>query len=379
MNRRAGLIVVGVFVMVLAVVIVAGQGGDGGALDPDDTGPRGLSTTVNLAEALGTRVTVIEAGDPVAGYDAVLIPTSRATQPDQADRWQTAAEAGASIVLGQPSDEFGADEGDYEPVDPGSDTGCTIDELGSLDQPRNPGEPVMPGPGDEFCFGYPSGAQVVSSPMGAGRIVTLGGTSLFENATLAERVDPGKEPTADNLTDNGPLLAAVTEMGEGSTLAVVRPFRAPAGADNEESSPFALLSAPWRGALIQLALAALVLAIARARRVGRHVDEPLPVSVAGSEHTVAVGDLLRRRRDPAGTATLLRAQILSAARRRLGIDPTADDLAVCRAIAERLGRPPAQIHELLLSTPITTEPALVRLANDLEDLRGELTHGSSVN
>lgn len=373
------MVVAGVVVVVLAVVVLAGQGGDGGALDPDDAGPRGLATTVKLAEALGTDVTVIEADDPVTGYDAVLVPSAGSTQPDQARRWTLAAEDGATIVLGEPSGRIGADTGDYEPVDPLSEPGCTIDPLRALDQPRNPGEPVVPGPNDQFCFGYPTGAQVVLSPTGAGRIVTLGGTSLFENATLAERLRLGEDPTADNLADNGPMLAALTGMGEGSSLAVVRPFRAPAGDQQEGQSPFALLPAAWRGALIQLMLAALVLAVARARRVGRHVDEPLPVSVAGSEHTEAVGDLLRRRRDPRGTATLLRAQILSAARRQLGVDPTADDRTVVRAVAQRLDRPPEQVEAILLTAPITTEPALVRLANDLEDLRGELTHGTIVN
>ncbi len=378
MNRRAGPAVAGVVVVALAVVVVAGRGGGGGALGPDEKGPRGLSITVDLAEQLDTRVTVIDAGDPVIGYDAVLVPSAGATQPDQARRWTAAAEAGASIVLGQPSDRIGADIGDYEPVDPSNEPGCTVDGLRSLSQPRNPGEPVVPGPSDEFCFGYPTGAQVVVSRVGQGRIVTLGGTSLFENASLSERLEPGQDPTADNLVDNGPMLAALTDMGRGSTLAIVRPFRAPTG-EGGDQSPFELLSAKWRGALIQLLLAALLLAVARARRVGRHVDEPLPVSIAGSEHTEAVGDLLRRRRDPAGTATLLRAQILSSARRQLGIDQSAADPAVSRAVAQRLQRPPEQVDALLISSPINTESALVRLANDLEDLRGELTHGTTVN
>ena len=101
MNRRAGPAVAGVVVVALAVVVVAGRGGGGGALGPDEKGPRGLSITVDLAEQLGTRVTVIDAGDPVIGYDAVLVPSAGATQPDQARRWTAAAEAGASIVLGQ--------------------------------------------------------------------------------------------------------------------------------------------------------------------------------------------------------------------------------------------------------------------------------------
>lgn len=368
---------VAMIALVVLIVVVGGQRSDGGAYDPDNTGPGGLSTVVNLAEALGTRVTVIDASDPVEGYDAILVPTAAATDARSARRWTAAAEGGARVVLGQPSDRIGADEGGFEPLGPDAEVGCTIAELRGLDQPRQPGAPVEAGPSDEYCFGYPDGSQVVSSPVGDGRIVTLGGPEMFINSTLSERIQPGEEPTADNLTDNAPLLAAMTRMGEGSSLAIVAPFRAATG-DAKEDSPFALLGPGSRGALVQLGLAALIFAIARARRVGRHVDESLPVSIAGSEHTEAVGELLRRRRDPTGTSALLRAQILSAARRQLGMDGATDDLAVARAIGERLGRSADSVEALLLTAPVTTETALVRLANDLEDLRGELIHGTTV-
>lgn len=378
MNRRGLAVIGGVVVLVLVVVLLAGQGTDGGAYDSDNTGPRGLSIAVDLAEALGTRVTPIDAADPVDGYDAILVPTAGAANADMAARWEQAAAAGATVVLGQHTDRIGAAEGELEPFDSGVGPDCTIDELSGLDQPRNPGPPVVPGPSDEYCFGYPQGAQVVLSPVGAGRIVTLGDPELFTNATLQERIDPLEEPTADNLVDNGPLLAAMTSMGQGSSLAVVRPFRAASATNGEDVSPFALLGPGIRGALLQLGLAAAIFAVARARRVARHVDEPLPVSIAGSEHTEAVGDLLRRRRDPTGTATLLRAQIISAARRQLGMDRSAVDSAVARAVSERVGRDADAVEALLLTSPITTEAALVRLANELEDLRGELIHGTTV-
>lgn len=378
MNRRGVGALVGVVALVIVVVLVGGQGSGGGAYDPDNTGPLGLSVAVDLAEALGTRVTLIDAEDPVEGFDAILVPTADATDADMAARWEVAASSGASVVLGQPSRRIGPKAGDFAPVDPDARPGCTIAELQNLDQPRNPGQPVQVSASDQYCFGYPEGAQVVLRPVGAGRVVTMGGPELFTNATLAERINPGEDATADNLTDNGPLLAALTEMGEGSSLAVVRPFRATTPGDEEARSPFALLGPGVRGALVQLGLAALILAIASARRIGRHVDEPLPVSIAGSEHTEAVGELLRRRRDPAGTAALLRAQILSAARRQLGLDVGVDDRVVAGAVAERLGRRGDAVDALLLSAPITTEAALVRLANDLEDLRGELIHGTTV-
>ena len=60
------------------------------------------------------------------------------------------------------------------------------------------------------------------------------------------------------------------------------------------------------------------------------------------------------------------------------MDGAADDRAVAAAVAERLGRGADTVDALLISAPVTTEAALVRLANDLEDLRGELIHGTIV-
>ena len=91
MSRRGVGMLVGVVALVLVVVIAGGQAADGDAYDPDTTGPRGLSIAVDLAEALGTRVAVIDAEDPVEGYDAILVPTARAADADMAARWEAAA------------------------------------------------------------------------------------------------------------------------------------------------------------------------------------------------------------------------------------------------------------------------------------------------
>ena len=53
-------------------------------------------------------------------------------------------------------------------------------------------------------------------------------------------------------------------------------------------------------------------------------------------------------------------------RRQLGLDATVDDRAVARAVAERLRQPADAVDAVLLSAPVTSEAALVRLANDLE-------------
>ncbi|MEZ5380399.1 MAG: hypothetical protein R2754_01245 [Microthrixaceae bacterium] len=385
MKRRSGLAVMGVLLAVVVLVVLAGQGSSGAPLDPDTTGGEGLSIAVALARQLDTEVDVIESDDPLVSYDAVFIPTAGSADGPTSRRWAEAADAGASVVLGEPSDRIGAESVFSEGLDPSAvpSSGCTVPELRGLDDPTTPVgtfvDGVRPGPGDRFCFGSERGAQVVVTPTGAGQVVTLAGPWLYQNSTLSERREATEEPTPDNLYDNGAVLASVARFGPGRRVAVVRPFWPPGADGDGPPDLISLVGATGRGIWIQLGLAALILGVAIGRRVGRPVHEPLPVSVAGSEHTEAVGNLLRRRRDPAGTAQLLRSQVLAVARRSLGMDAHAPDAAVATAVADRLNRNPDEVSGLLVSNPVRNENALVTLAQDLEDLRGELIHGHTVS
>jgi hypothetical protein len=98
--------------------------------------------------------------------------------------------------------------------------------------------------------------------------------------------------------------------------------------------------------LALLALAAVALAAASARRLGAPVAEPLPVRVRAAETVRGLGGLYRRARaDEASLAT-----IQAAARRRLAAHFGCPPDQVVERAAAAAGRSPAEIGHLLTVT-----------------------------
>lgn len=117
-------------------------------------------------------------------------------------------------------------------------------------------------------------------------------------------------------------------------------------------------------------LSLVLLMIARGRRLGRLVTEPLPVVIQASETTRARGRLYRRAGDLERASAVLR----QATRRRLAsylrVGRNSSDL-VTRA-AQATHRDPDVIRHLLLGPPPTSESDLSVLARDLYDLEREI-------
>jgi hypothetical protein len=133
----------------------------------------------------------------------------------------------------------------------------------------------------------------------------------------------------------------------------------------------ALLDAfpPWFWALLaQLALAALLVALWRARRLGPPVAEPLPVTVRAAETVRGRGRLYQRARARGPALVTLR----SAARDRLAtvlsLPPDADREAVVGAVAAQIDRPAEEVEELLYGSAPDTDEDLVRMAGELDAL-----------
>jgi hypothetical protein len=127
----------------------------------------------------------------------------------------------------------------------------------------------------------------------------------------------------------------------------------------------------WWG-LVQLAVAVLLLALWRARRLGPVVAEPLPVVVPAAETVEGRARLYRRSRarDTAGES-------LRAARRvrlggLLGVPPRSAPTALVDAVAARSGRSPAHVGALLYGAAPADDEALVRLADALDALDQEV-------
>ncbi|MDQ7907768.1 DUF4350 domain-containing protein [Phytohabitans sp. ZYX-F-186] len=117
--------------------------------------------------------------------------------------------------------------------------------------------------------------------------------------------------------------------------------------------------------LIQLALAVVLLALWRARRLGAPVTEPLPVTVRAAETVHGRGRLYRRAKARGPTADLLRA----AARDRLAqLLAPSPEMSLVDAAAAATGRDREQIEGLLDGPTPESDDDLRRLQADLDAL-----------
>jgi hypothetical protein len=122
-------------------------------------------------------------------------------------------------------------------------------------------------------------------------------------------------------------------------------------------------------AAVLLLVAFLLYALARARRMGGPVVEPLPVVVRAGETVTGRGRLYQRARAREESLTTLRAAALHRMARLLRLDGT-DRGALVAAVAAWSGAPPETVEELLFGPPPTDDAALVTAAVRLEALAG---------
>jgi len=113
-------------------------------------------------------------------------------------------------------------------------------------------------------------------------------------------------------------------------------------------------------------------ALWRMRRFGPLVFEPLPVVVRASETAEGHGRLYRSRRARDRAAAALRAASVARITTRTGLPPTAAPEAICRELARRTGRGEGQIRAMLFGPVPGDDDGLVKLANDLDTLEGQV-------
>lgn len=129
---------------------------------------------------------------------------------------------------------------------------------------------------------------------------------------------------------------------------------------------------PWFWAMLALlAVAALITALWRARRLGPPVVEPLPVTVRAHETVLGRGRLYRRARNAAHSAEILRTAARRQLARRLRLAPDAD---LAAAVAAHLGTDAREVRRVLYDGEVPDDRALVQVARALHDLTTAVTH-----
>jgi hypothetical protein len=128
------------------------------------------------------------------------------------------------------------------------------------------------------------------------------------------------------------------------------------------------------GALAQVAVALVVLAMWRGRRLGRPVIERQPVELPGSELVVAVGNLLHQGHRIDQATAILRADLARRLADRLGVPATARPDVLADATAARTGLDRRLILATLAGLPPADEAGLIALAQAADGIRQEVTH-----
>jgi hypothetical protein len=343
-----------------------------GPLDPDDTGPAGAHALVALLHSRGQ--TVIRAG-------------SAAAAPDQA------RPRGTTLVVTSPQRLSGGDltglsrlRASLLLVAPGRAALTALAPEVTLarpalvrDLPPRCGLPGAVAAGDAELGGlllrstapgawhcYPEGAATPSllaslvQYHSRGRLITVLGTG----APLAN----------SGLGSHGNAALALNLLAASPRIVWLVPGSLPApGTASSGHRPLAsLIPGQVYAVAIQLGVVVVLLALWRMRRLGPLVTEPLPVVVRACETVEGHGRLYRSRRARDRAAAALRDAALGRIATRLGLPRDVPADAVCQELASRTGRDPGDVRALLFGEVPGDDAALVRLADGLDALEGQV-------
>ncbi len=343
-----------------------------GPLDPNDTGPAGAHAIVALLQNRGQTViraaSVATAAAQAPGRGATLVITS--PQLLSGGDLTVLARLRASLLL----------------VAPGRAALAALAPEVTLarpalvrDLPPRCGLPGAVAAGDAALGGlllrstapgawrcYPEGPATPSLLASLvryesrGRLVTVLGTGApLANSGLSGH---GNAALALNLLATGPRIVWL----------VPGPLPAPGAAGSGHRPLASLIPGQVYAVAIQLGVVVVLLALWRMRRLGPLVTEPLPVVVRACETVEGHGRLYRSRRARDRVAAALREAALGRIVTRLGLPRDVPADAVGQELADRTGRDPGDVRALLFGEVPGDDAALVRLADGLDALEGQV-------
>ncbi|WP_328399955.1 DUF4350 domain-containing protein [Streptomyces sp. NBC_00390] len=381
--------------LALALLVAAGiaiaalySGDQHGRLDPRSADPYGSRAVAELLKDRGVSTHVVttldEAANAVGPDTTLLVATPDLLTTGQQEVLHTAADAsGGRMVL------VAAGPASADTLAPGVFTDAptkvsTLDPRCSYPAADRAGSAELGGerydtdaPGADSC--YPSGGLPTLVRLDAadgGDTVLLGSPNILFN----ERLDKhGNASLALQLLGSRPELvwylpslsdaSATQEDGTGTGT------ESGNEGDEDASSTFLdLIPSGWLWGTLQLAVAAALAAIWRARRLGPLVTERLPVAVRASESTEGRARLYRN----ANARDRAAASLRSATRTRLApilgvhlVDAHSPE-TLLPAVSTHLPTGERDIHALLFGPAPADDTALIQLADQLDALEREV-------
>jgi hypothetical protein len=355
--------------VVLALVVIVGVSTlttlltaprPGPPMDPDSTSADGARALVSLLRDQGVDVvqaTAIADVERAAGPDSLLVLAETYLVDDEGLR-RLAALPGDRLVVdpvARVRDALtpGIRSAPIPVLD--SRPNCAMPEANRAGEVQFGTSDTYEAAGDTAVTRCYDGAVVRYSD--AGRTVTVVGNADF--MTNSGLLQEGNAALAMNLAGSRSRViwyAPQQSVGESSGSATITDL-IPDRVD-------------W--IVLQLCLAVFLVALWRVRRIGPLVAEDLPVVVRASETVEGRGRLYRSRRARDRAADALRTAACARMLPRLGLGPNAEPTAVTQAVAQRIGADPNALAHWLFGPPPETDPDLVDLAHQLDDIERQV-------
>ncbi|MEU3056232.1 DUF4350 domain-containing protein [Streptomyces griseus] len=392
---RARAVLAVVLILVVAGITFAAvrSGTNYGQLDPRSAEPKGSRAVAELLKARGVSVTVVTTLDEATaatGPDTTLLVAG----PNLLTRSQqlrlneaTAASAGRTLLIAP-------GPGATARLAPGvrAEAHHAVSALApscELPAARRAGTADLGGtryttqdPAAVACYPSAGLPSLVVLPTGtSGDTVVLGSPDFLHNERLDKQ---GNASLALQLLGSRPhlvwYLPSLTDPsataddnapGDGSEE------QSEGGARDEaadESSFLDLIPSGWLWGTLQLALAAVLAAVWRARRLGPLVTEQLPVAIRASESAEGRSLLYRKANARDRAADALRAATRTHIAPLVGVparDAHTPDVLLT-AVSTRVTAPDQDLNTLLFGTAPATDAALVLLADQLDALEREV-------
>lgn len=334
-----------------------------GALEPGSYEPGGAHALAKLLKDQGVDVrtahTMAEADDELT-EDATLL----VTQPDlvPGKRLDALRQHAADVVLVTPGAPTLHDSLPLVRPVGQSDQG-TLSPQCTVAAAVAAGDVTLGGigyasPGARSCYPGEDGGGTLLQLADAGGTTTLLGTAApLTNAHLAEQ---------------GNAALGLHLLGAHPKLVWYLPSTTDPGLDDSRRSIFDLIPDGWYYGAAQAFIAVALLALWRARRLGPVVTEPLPIVVRAAETAEGRARLYRRAKAAGHAGETLREAARARLRTTLGLPRDADAAALVDSVSARTGRAANDVGAVLYGPPAPDDPALVRLAGELDRVEREV-------
>ena len=352
-SARGPVLVVVALVLTGIAVAAFSATGPKDALDPRAYSPDGSHALAALLQSRGVPVHLVETVQAVDRTEdgTVFVPVAAAFTPaelgrltDLPGRLVLVGACGPQLAAWAASVTDAPDVG-VEARAPACDLPAAV-RAGDVDL----GGVTYRSTGGGGCYATAGRATLVD--IAATRVTVLGSADLFKNSRLGRR-------------GNAALALGLLGAGRDVQWLLPRPGARDVATDKSLND---LIPRALKLAVLQLFVAAAVLALWRARRLGAVVTEPLPVVVRAAEAVEGRSRLYRAARARQTAAEAMRAGTRDRLARRLGLGPETSPEAVVAAVAARTGRHRGELDALLYGAAPNDDDALVVLADDLDIL-----------